>query len=111
MIEAQTFGPFSKTSNITYIKILSIGTPSKETYLSMVLNILSTKLVLAFMLCGTVHNHTYKKSPHSLILNEVFTFGQQMGVTGTPNIVMPNGSVIPGYQPPAQLEQALKALM
>lgn len=40
-----------------------------------------------------------------------YAFGQRMGVSGTPNIVMPDGSVIPGYQPPAQLEQALKALM
>lgn len=40
-----------------------------------------------------------------------YAFGQRMGVNGTPNIVMPDGSVIPGYQPPVQLEQALKALM
>lgn len=40
-----------------------------------------------------------------------YQFGQSMGVTGTPNIVMPNGDVIPGYQPAAQLEQALKAMM
>ena len=94
MYLAQTFGPFSETSNITYIKILSIGTPSKEIYSSMVLNILSTKLVLAFMLCGTVHNHTHKKSPHSLILNEVFTFGQQMGAftSGQPFIELSKAS-------------------
>lgn len=40
-----------------------------------------------------------------------YAFGQRMGVSGTPNIVMPDGTVIPGYQPPAQLEQALKAIM
>jgi thiol:disulfide interchange protein DsbC len=40
-----------------------------------------------------------------------YAFGQKIGVNGTPNIVMPDGSVIPGYQPPAQLEQALKALL
>jgi thiol:disulfide interchange protein DsbC len=42
---------------------------------------------------------------------EEYAFGQKIGVNGTPNIIMPNGSVIPGYQPPKQLEQALKALM
>jgi thiol:disulfide interchange protein DsbC len=40
-----------------------------------------------------------------------YAFGQQVGVTGTPNIIMPDGSVIPGYQPAKQLEQALKALL
>jgi thiol:disulfide interchange protein DsbC len=40
-----------------------------------------------------------------------YQFGQSMGVTGTPNIVMPNGMVVPGYQPAAQLEQALKNMM
>ncbi|MEP1444943.1 MAG: bifunctional protein-disulfide isomerase/oxidoreductase DsbC [Paraglaciecola sp.] len=42
---------------------------------------------------------------------EEYAFGQKIGVNGTPNIIMPNGSVIPGYQPPKQLEQALKALL
>ncbi|WP_158973067.1 bifunctional protein-disulfide isomerase/oxidoreductase DsbC [Paraglaciecola sp. L3A3] len=42
---------------------------------------------------------------------EQYAFGQSMGVNGTPNIVMPDGSVIPGYQPPEQLEEALKAIM
>ncbi len=42
---------------------------------------------------------------------EQYAFGQKIGVNGTPNIIMPDGSVIPGYQPPAQLEQALKALL
>jgi thiol:disulfide interchange protein DsbC len=40
-----------------------------------------------------------------------YAFGQKIGVSGTPNIIMPDGSVIPGYQPPKQLEQALKALL
>jgi thiol:disulfide interchange protein DsbC len=40
-----------------------------------------------------------------------YAFGQKIGVTGTPNIIMPDGSVIPGYQPPKQLEEALKAIM
>ena len=40
-----------------------------------------------------------------------YAFGQKIGVNGTPNIIMPDGSVIPGYQPPNKLEQALKALL
>jgi thiol:disulfide interchange protein DsbC len=40
---------------------------------------------------------------------EQFKFGQQIGVSGTPNIIMPDGTVVPGYQPAAQLAQALKA--
>ena len=42
---------------------------------------------------------------------EQYAFGQKIGVTGTPNIIMPDGSVIPGYQPPEQLKEALKAIM
>ena len=41
---------------------------------------------------------------------EQYKFGQQIGVNGTPNIVLPNGSVIPGYKPAqailAELKQA-----
>jgi thiol:disulfide interchange protein DsbC len=37
-----------------------------------------------------------------------FAFGQKVGVNGTPNIILPDGSLIPGYQPPNLLEQALK---
>lgn len=40
---------------------------------------------------------------------EQFKFGQQIGVAGTPNIVMPDGSVVPGYQPAQSLALALKA--
>lgn len=39
---------------------------------------------------------------------EQYKFGQQIGVNGTPNIILPNGSVVPGYQPAAALAQALK---
>ena len=42
---------------------------------------------------------------------EQYAFGQKIGVNGTPNIIMPDGSVIPGYQPPKKLEQVLKALL
>jgi thiol:disulfide interchange protein DsbC len=37
-----------------------------------------------------------------------FDFGRQVGVTGTPAIILPNGMMVPGYQPPAQLEELLK---
>lgn len=37
-----------------------------------------------------------------------FDFGRQIGVTGTPAIILPNGMMMPGYQPPAQLEAILK---
>ncbi|MGJ8679869.1 bifunctional protein-disulfide isomerase/oxidoreductase DsbC [Paraglaciecola sp.] len=42
---------------------------------------------------------------------EQYSFAQQMGVNSTPNIVLPNGALIKGYQPAAQLEQALKEIM
>jgi len=39
-----------------------------------------------------------------------FDFGRQVGVNGTPAIVLSNGMMVPGYQPPAKLEQLLKKL-
>jgi thiol:disulfide interchange protein DsbC len=39
---------------------------------------------------------------------EQYAFGQKIGVNGTPNIIMPDVSVIPGYQPAKLLAQALK---
>lgn len=39
---------------------------------------------------------------------EQFKFGQQIGVSGTPNIIMPDGSVVPGYQPAQALATALE---
>jgi|TARA_R110000744_G_scaffold55666_9_gene117603 thiol:disulfide interchange protein DsbC len=39
---------------------------------------------------------------------EQYNFGQSVGVNGTPNIILPNGSVVPGYQPPMQLLQAIQ---
>lgn len=36
-----------------------------------------------------------------------FEFGQQIGVNGTPNIILEDGTLIPGYQPASVLEQAL----
>ncbi|MBT1451059.1 thioredoxin fold domain-containing protein [Glaciecola sp. XM2] len=43
-------------------------------------------------------------------VSEQFSFGQKIGVNGTPNIVLPDGSVVPGYQPAKQLELALQAM-
>lgn len=37
-----------------------------------------------------------------------YNFGKSIGVNGTPNIMLPNGSVIPGYQPAQAIAQALK---
>ncbi|MDT0596598.1 bifunctional protein-disulfide isomerase/oxidoreductase DsbC [Glaciecola petra] len=39
---------------------------------------------------------------------EQFKFGQRIGVSGTPNIVLPNGSVIAGYQPASVLRNTIK---
>ena len=39
---------------------------------------------------------------------EQYAFGQRVGVNGTPNIILPDGSLIPGYQPPRILVQALQ---
>jgi len=40
---------------------------------------------------------------------EHFKFGQQIGVSGTPNIIMPDGSVVPGYQPAQALADVLES--
>lgn len=39
-----------------------------------------------------------------------FNFGRQIGVNGTPAIVLSNGYMIPGYQTPDQLLQVLNAM-
>jgi len=44
-------------------------------------------------------------------VSQQYAFGQRIGVSGTPNIVMPDGSMIPGYQPPDQLLLALQATL
>lgn len=43
-------------------------------------------------------------------IEEQFNFGRQVGVSGTPAIILENGMMVPGYQPPAQLAEALKNL-
>jgi thiol:disulfide interchange protein DsbC len=39
-----------------------------------------------------------------------YDFGRQVGVNGTPAIILSTGMMVPGYQPPAQLEQLLQTL-
>lgn len=41
---------------------------------------------------------------------EQYLFGQKVGVNGTPNIILPDGSVIPGYQPAKTIAQTLEEL-
>jgi thiol:disulfide interchange protein DsbC len=40
---------------------------------------------------------------------EQYMFGKTVGVNGTPNIILPNGDVIPGYLPASQILNKLKA--
>ena len=40
---------------------------------------------------------------------EQYAMGQKVGVTGTPAIIMPDGTMIPGYQDPARLAANLNA--
>ena len=45
--------------------------------------------------------------------NEVeqqYAFGQRIGVSGTPNIILPDGTLIGGYQPASVLLESLKAI-
>ena len=39
-----------------------------------------------------------------------FELGHSFGINGTPAIILPDGSIIPGYQSAAQLQQALAQL-
>lgn len=41
---------------------------------------------------------------------EHYNLGQAAGVTGTPAIILENGTLIPGYKPPQALLQSLKAI-
>lgn len=41
---------------------------------------------------------------------EQYDLGKQLGVTGTPSLVMMDGRMIPGYVPPEQLRQRLEQL-
>lgn len=42
---------------------------------------------------------------------EQYNLGQEIGVTGTPSMVTSDGTMIPGYMPPAQLRQRLESLV
>ncbi|MDO4998344.1 MAG: thioredoxin fold domain-containing protein, partial [Neisseria sp.] len=39
---------------------------------------------------------------------ETTSLGEQLGFTGTPTLVFPNGKVQPGYAPAAQLKEILE---
>lgn len=41
---------------------------------------------------------------------EQYSLGQELGVTGTPSMVMADGTMIPGYMPPAQLKARLDSM-
>ena len=41
---------------------------------------------------------------------EQYDLGREVGVTGTPALVTTDGTLIPGYMPPAQLRQRLESL-
>ena len=43
-------------------------------------------------------------------ISDQYNLGREIGVTGTPSMVMLDGTMIPGYVPPAQLRQRLEAL-
>lgn len=50
------------------------------------------------------------KSSCNTQVAQQYAFGQRIGVTGTPNIILPDGSLVPGYQPAEKLEETLKAI-
>ena len=43
-------------------------------------------------------------------VGEQYALGQAIGITGTPALVTVDGTLIPGYMPPAQLKERLEAL-
>lgn len=49
-----------------------------------------------------------KKKQCSTKVAQQYEFGQQIGVTGTPAIILEDGKMIPGYQPPQQLLKILQ---
>lgn len=48
-----------------------------------------------------------KITPRPDLVMKQFQLGMEMGVNGTPAIVLEDGTMIPGYQPPAALRQLL----
>lgn len=43
-------------------------------------------------------------------VGDQYALGQELGVTGTPALITVDGTLIPGYMPPAQLKERLEAL-
>lgn len=43
-------------------------------------------------------------------IEKQFNFGRQIGVSGTPAIILENGMLMPGYRPPEQMIQMLNSL-
>ena len=43
-------------------------------------------------------------------VEQQYAFGQRIGVSGTPNIILPDGTLIGGYQPAPVLLQSLKSI-
>ena len=43
-------------------------------------------------------------------LKEQFELGQRLGITGTPAIILEDGTLIPGYQPASQLKKVLDGI-
>lgn len=62
-------------------------------------------------LTDAINDNSVEDKSCSTKVAQQYAFGQKIGVNGTPNIVMPDGSTIPGYQPPNQLIQALQATL
>ncbi|MBL0711064.1 MAG: bifunctional protein-disulfide isomerase/oxidoreductase DsbC [Colwellia sp.] len=54
------------------------------------------------------HNVAYRSCDKPI--ESEFDFGRQVGVNGTPALVLESGMMVPGYQPPEKLEQLLKSL-
>lgn len=53
---------------------------------------------------------TIKHNKCDAKIAEQYNLGQSFGVNGTPAIILEDGSMIPGYQPPAELLKALESV-
>ncbi len=54
------------------------------------------------------NGQTVEKNKCANKIAQHFEFGQRIGVSGTPNIILPDGSMIPGYQEAKVIAQVLK---
>jgi len=52
----------------------------------------------------TIDNNVCEGNP----VAEQYSLGQRLGVNGTPAIILEDGTVLPGYMPPAALAQRLE---